>query len=77
MVSKKSHIYGNLKGTLTCGLQKKIIMETVKYLELDTGKIYWEKYWEKQTPCRAGSLMWDSIPGPWDHNLSQRQTLNH
>ena len=20
--------------------------------------------------------MWDSIPGPWDHDLSQRQTLN-
>ena len=24
-----------------------------------------------------GSPRWDSIPGPWDHNLSQRQTLNH
>ena len=24
-----------------------------------------------------GSLMPDSIPGPWDHNLSQRQMLNH
>ena len=23
------------------------------------------------------SPMWDSIPGPWDHDLSQRQTLNH
>ena len=23
------------------------------------------------------SLMWDSIPGPWDHDLSQRQALNH
>ena len=23
------------------------------------------------------SQMWDSIPGPWDHNLSQRQMLNH
>ena len=21
--------------------------------------------------------MWGSIPGPWDHDLSQRQTLNH
>ena len=21
--------------------------------------------------------MQDSIPGPWDHDLSQRQTLNH
>ena len=25
----------------------------------------------------VGSLMQDSIPGPWDRNLSQRQTLNH
>ena len=24
---------------------------------------------------QAGSLMWGSIPGPRDHNLSQRQTL--
>ena len=24
----------------------------------------------------AGSPMWDSIPGPWDHTLSQRQMLN-
>ena len=24
----------------------------------------------------AGSPMQDSIPGPWDHNLSQRQMLN-
>ena len=25
----------------------------------------------------TGSLMQDSIPGAWDHTLSQRQTLNH
>ena len=25
----------------------------------------------------TGSLMWDSIPGLWDHDLSQRQMLNH
>ena len=24
----------------------------------------------------VGSLMWDSIPGPWDHDLSQGQMLN-
>ena len=30
---------------------------------------------EKQTPYWSGSLMWDLIPGPWDHDLSQRQTL--
>ena len=28
---------------------------------------------EKQTPCLAGSPMLDSIPGPWDHDLSWRQ----
>ena len=25
----------------------------------------------------SGSLMWDLIPGPWDHALSGMQTLNH
>ena len=30
---------------------------------------------EKQAP--TGSLMRDSMPGPQDHNLSPRQTLNH
>ena len=25
----------------------------------------------------AGSPRWNSIPGPWDADLSQRQTLNH
>jgi len=28
---------------------------------------------EKQTPCWAGSPMWDSIPGFQDHDLSRRQ----
>ena len=31
---------------------------------------------EKETPHWAESLMWGSIPGPWDHDLSQKQTLN-
>ena len=31
---------------------------------------------ENQTPHWVGSLTWDSIPGPWDHDLSQRQTFN-
>ena len=31
---------------------------------------------EKQTPHWAGSLMQGLITGPWDHDLSQRQTLN-
>ena len=30
---------------------------------------------EKLAPCRAGSLMWGSSPGPWDHDLSRRQML--
>jgi len=34
----------------------------------------WER--EKQASCRAGSPMWDLIPGPWDHDLSRRQTLD-
>ena len=25
----------------------------------------------------TGTLMQDSIPGSWDHDLSQRQMLNH
>ena len=25
----------------------------------------------------TGSLMWDTIPGPWGHTLSRRQMLNH
>ena len=25
----------------------------------------------------VGSPMWDSIPGSWDHDLSQRQMFNH
>ena len=25
----------------------------------------------------AGSLMWDLVLEPWDHDLRQRQTLNH
>ena len=28
-------------------------------------------------PAGTGNLMQDLIPGPWDHDLSQRQTLNH
>ena len=31
---------------------------------------------EKQASHRAESLTWGSIPGPWDHDLSQRQMLN-
>lgn len=31
---------------------------------------------EKQTPCLAGSWICGSSPGPQDHDLSGRQTLN-
>jgi len=31
---------------------------------------------EKEAEGEAGSLR-DLIPGPWDHDLSQRQALNH
>ena len=30
-----------------------------------------EREREKQAPHRQGSLMWGSIPGPWDHDLSE------
>ena len=35
----------------------------------------WQREREKQTPCWAGNPIRGSIPGPWDHNLSQRQQL--
>ena len=31
---------------------------------------------EKQTPCWAGKSTRGWIPGPWDHDLSWRQSLN-
>jgi len=34
----------------------------------------WER--EKQASSGAGNLMRGSIPGPWVHDLSRRQTLN-
>ena len=41
-----------------------------------------EKEKERETEGEVGSLwrrspMWDLIPGPWDHDLSQRQMLSH
>ena len=40
-----------------------------------------ERWHTRESPSRgggaeAGSLAWGLIPGPWVHNLSQRQTLN-
>ena len=34
------------------------------------------KQGEWQGEGEAGILMWGSIPGPWDHDLSQRQMFN-
>ena len=34
----------------------------------------WER--KKQALSGAGSPMWGSIPGPWDHDPSGRQMLN-
>ena len=31
---------------------------------------------KKQACCWAGSLMWGSIPGPWDHDLSWSRYFN-
>ena len=36
----------------------------------------WEEGQREQTPSRAESLMQGLIPGPQDHELSQRQLLN-
>ena len=46
--------------------------ETQRESEHKQGK--WER--ENQASRWAGSLMWGSIPEPWDHDLSWRQTLN-
>ena len=32
---------------------------------------------EEEAGSQRRTLMWVSIPGPWDHALSRRQTLNH
>ena len=31
---------------------------------------------EEEAGFKQRSLMWDSIPGPWDHTLGRRQMLN-
>ena len=36
-----------------------------------------ERQREKQIPHGAGKPTQGWIPGPWDHDLSQRQLLNH
>ena len=36
-----------------------------------------EREAETQAEGEAGSQMWGLIPGPGDHDLSWRQTLNH
>jgi len=42
--------------------------------ETEHGRGERQREGERGTPCWAGSLV---IPGPGDHNLSQRQMLNH
>ena len=46
-----------------------IVTHTERERGRDTGR--------GRSRLHAGSVMWDSIPGPWDHALSRRQTLNH
>ena len=36
-----------------------------------------QRHRQRESRLPAGSLMQDSIPGPRDHDLSQRQMLNH
>ena len=42
-------------------------METKRGRDLDRGR----------SRLPVGSSMWDSLPGRWDHALSQRQPLDH
>ena len=51
------------------------IWESEREQELRGGEGQRER--EKQTPHWARSPMQDWNPGPWDHDLSRRQTLNH
>ena len=32
---------------------------------------------EEEAGLLTGIPKWDLIPGPWDHDLSPRQVLNH
>ena len=43
--------------------------ETYTYRGRDIGR--------RRSSLLGGSLMWDLIPGSWDHTLSWRQMLNH
>ena len=43
--------------------------DTEREREAETGR--------GRSRLHAGSLMWDLIPGPRDHDLRSRQTLNH
>ena len=36
-----------------------------------------ERHSRGRSRLPAGSPMWDSIPAPRDHDLSQKQMLNH
>ena len=36
-----------------------------------------QRHGRGRSRLHAGSPIGDSIPGPWDHNLSQRQVLNY
>ena len=38
-------------------------------IEIVTKIVQVEGKRKKQAPYRGGSLMWGSIPGPWDHDL--------
>ncbi|XP_054365848.1 acylphosphatase-2 isoform X7 [Mirounga angustirostris] len=64
------------KGTVTGQVQgpEEKVNSIERHSERGNTNGEWER--EKQTPCRAGSPMRDSILGLQDHDLSRRQSLN-
>ena len=52
------------------------LFEREKKVCMNGGECQRERGKEKQTPCWSWSPMQGSIPESWDHDLSQRLTLN-
>ena len=58
-------------------LSLSVFKDFIYLFETETAEAeVWQKEREKQTALWAGNPMWSSIPRPWDHDLSWRQTFN-